>query len=85
MKIVLLAALTGAMLLPSCQTTQQHLKPGMTRTAVAFSYADMSTPAGDSTDLTVEGAYGTFYQADQEVGFKVNYSDSELAGASTDQ
>jgi hypothetical protein len=88
MKIVLLAALTGALLLPSCQTTQQHLKPGMTRTAVAFSYSDMSTPApvGDSTNLTVEGAYGTFYQADQEIGFKVNYSknETELTG-STDQ
>jgi hypothetical protein len=84
MKSVFLAALAGMLLLPSCQTTQQHLKPGMTRTAIAFSYSDMDTPAGDSTDLALEGAYGQFFESNQELGFKLGYNDSELGPASTE-
>lgn len=84
MKSVFLAALAGLLLLPSCQTSRQHLKPGMTRTAIAFSYSDLETPAGDNTDMALEAAYGQFFEADQELGFKAGYNDTEMAGSSSD-
>ena len=84
MKSISLAAIAGMLLLPSCQTTQQHLKPGMTRTAIAFSYSDMDTPAGDSSNLMLDAAYGQFFEANQEIGFKAGYNDAELGGSSSE-
>ena len=71
MKSAPFALLTALLLLPSCQTTQQPLKPGMIRTGMAFSYQDTSTPGAESTDMALELAYGSFFKADQELGVKL--------------
>lgn len=77
-------AAVGIVLLGSCQTTQQPLRQGMTRTAIAGSYSDLDTPSGDSTELSLEGAWGKFYTSDQELGVKLAYEDLDSGAASMD-
>ena len=44
MKLCTPVVLAAVLLLGSCQTIQQPLRPGLTRTAVATSYSDLDTP-----------------------------------------
>lgn len=84
MRITTPALLAGLMLLGSCQTMQQPLRPGMTRTAIAASYSDLDQPGGDAKEMSIQGAWGTMWEADQEIGVKVSYDDLEVAGNSSD-
>ncbi|MCH2102031.1 MAG: outer membrane beta-barrel protein [Planctomycetes bacterium] len=77
-------ALVALVLLGSCQTIQQPLRPGMTRTAVAASYSDLDLPNGDTKEVALNGSWGTFWESDQEVGLKVGYDNLEVPGSSTD-
>lgn len=70
--------------LASCQTTQQPLRPGLTRTAIAGSYSDLDSPVGDTKETELELAWGTFLESNQELGVKGSYVDRELNGGSTD-
>lgn len=76
-------ALAALVLLGSCQTIQQPLRPGLTRTAVAASYADVDMPGGDSKEIAIDGSWGTFWESDQEIGVKVGYDDLEVPGSNT--
>ena len=84
MKLCTPVVLAAVLLLGSCQTIQQPLRPGLTRTAVATSYSDLDTPAGDTKELAIHGSWGTFWESDQEIGVKVAYDDLEVSGASTE-
>jgi hypothetical protein len=85
MKTTLFAPLLAFLLLGSCQTTQQSLTQGMTRSGLAFSYADLSTPGGDTTQTNLAVSTGSFFEANQEIGVKVNYDDLNAGTASNSE
>jgi hypothetical protein len=84
MKQWLPAALAATLLLGSCQTVQQPLRPGMTRTAISASYSDLDQAGADTKELNIQGAWGTFWESDQEIGLKVGYDDLEVNGSSSE-
>jgi len=76
-------ALVAGSLLASCQTTQQPLRPGLTRTAIAGTYSDIDSPAGDTKETELELAWGTFIESDNELGVKGSYLDNEVGSSSS--
>jgi hypothetical protein len=85
MKITFSLALLAATLLGSCQTTQQTLSQGMTRSGLAFGYSDLNTPTGDATETNLSVSTGSFFEANQELGVKINYDDLSAGAASNEQ